>query len=177
MRQAKFLPEVARNRLITNWVLASFGPKQAASVVRKRSSSNRLKPFVLPLLSVTVVLSVALGYFGLPNRSSSLERVIDRPPSIGVSSHDSRDMPSTTSCTADDLQASLDGYAPSRDGNELVSGYKALPGQDFGGALVIDFVCEDSRTNDAFRSMWFLVNKKWRLNEISRPPSRQPGDF
>ena len=80
-------------------------------------------------------------------------------------------------CTADDLRVRLDGYSPSRAGSKAISGYLALPGQDLGGALVIDFVCEDSKTKKVFRSMWLLVNRKWSLKEISRPPSRQPGDF
>ena len=177
MRHEKFLPDVTRNRLLSNWVLASFGPSRETSVGKKRASSNRLKPFMLPLLAVTVVLFVALGYFGIPKRSSSLESVIGQPPAIEVSSHDSGDLPSTAGCSADDLRASLVGYAPARDDNKAISGYKALTGQDLGGALVIDFVCEDSNTNEAFRSMWLLVKKKWSLKEISRPPFRQPGDF
>lgn len=177
MRHEKFLPDVIRNRLLSNWVLASFVPSRKATVGKKRASSNRLKPFMLPLLSVTVVLFVALGYFGIPRRSSSFESVIGQSPAIAVSTSDSGDEPLTTRCSADDLRASLVGYAPSRDDNKAISGYKAQSGQDLGGALVIDFVCEGSKTKDAFRTMWLLGDMKWSLKEISRPPSRQPGDF
>ena len=176
MRHEKFLPDVIRNRLISNWVLAGFGPNLSESDA-KRSLFSRLKAIRFPIICLILVLSVSVGYFGLPKRSSSFESVIGQSPAIAVSTSDSGDEPLTTHCSADDLRASLVGYAPSRDDNKAISGYKAQSGQDLGGALVIDFVCEDSKTNEAFRSMWLLVKKTWSLKEISRPPSRQPGDF
>ncbi len=176
MRQAKFLPEVTRNRVLSNWVLASFGTKLSESDT-KRSLHIRLKAIRLPIICLILVLSVSVGYFVLPKRSPSFESVISQPPVTAASTSDSVDKPLTTDCSADDLQANLADYAPTRDGIKAISGYKALLSQDLGGALVIDFVCEDSKTNDKFRSMWLLANKKWSLKEISRPPSRQPGDF
>jgi hypothetical protein len=158
-------------------VLASFGTSQAASVRKKWTSSNLLKLFIPPLLSVSVILSVALGYFGIPKRSSSVVGVIGQPAEIEVSSNDSGDLPVATGCSEEDLRVTLIHYEPTRDDNKSISGYKALPSQDLGGALLVDFVCEDSKTKDVFRSMWMLVNKNWHLKAISRPPSRQPGDF
>ena len=176
MTQVKFLPEVARNRLFSNWVLARFGPKRSESDT-KRSLYSRLKAIRLPIICLFLVLSASVGYFGIPKRSTSFESVIAQPPATAASTSDSVEKPLMTDCSADDLQANLADYAPTRDGIKAISGYKALPGQDLGGALVIDFVCEDSKTIDAFRSIWLLVDKKWSLKEISRPPSRQPGDF
>jgi hypothetical protein len=145
--------------------------------VSKSARRNRLKAIRLQIVCLVLALSVSVGYLGLPKRESSLESVEGQRPAMAVSSHDSGDLPATADCSADDLRASLVDYAPSRTDANALSGYRTLPVQNLGGALVIDFVCEDSKTNDAFRSMWILSNRTWALKEISRPPSRQPGDF
>jgi hypothetical protein len=77
----------------------------------------------------------------------------------------------------DGFRNNLESYVPARDAKEPILGYKALASQDLGGALVVDFACEDPKSNEVFRSMWLLIKEKWLIEKISRPPSRQSGDF
>lgn len=161
MKHNKFLPDVARNRVLSNWVLASFG-----------SSPSDSKRFKLAILLLTILLSLTIGYFGLSTRNSNLERVMGHSATKAVTSRDSGDLPSIKGCSEQNLRDNLADYAPVRDAVKSISGYKTLPSQDLGGELVIDFVCKKTKSQDAYRTFWILFNKKWNLNEISRPPSR-----
>jgi hypothetical protein len=110
-------------------------------------------------------------------QSLNREEAVGRTPFLEATPKESEGVPITASCSVDDLRKNLQGYVPSRVANEPVLGYKALPSQDLGGALVIDFACDDSSSKEVLRSAWLLVKEEWRIEKISRPPQRQSGDL
>jgi hypothetical protein len=176
MKCVKYLPEVERNRVLTNWVRASYAPRHEDSD-RRLTIFGRPRSFKVRIFWLFVLISACLIYFGVPAVNSTRADVVGQTDIRGVSSNDAGGVAMTSKCSTDDLRSNLESYVPTRDANEPILGYKALASQYLGGALVVDFACEDPKRDEVFRSMWLLIKEKWLIEKISRPPSRQSGDF
>jgi hypothetical protein len=168
MRAQKFLPEVRRNRCLTNWVRVRERPFS-----RRAGLKDRMRKFIRPaILSVTCLVVVGTSALGLGG--SLFEPGSQTRRTTGLTFGTTL-APET--CDVEDSIAPTGVQADSRPATPLVSGFEFIASQSLGGVLVADYRCDASQESALFRVRWELSNARWQVKEISRPPERQPGDL
>jgi hypothetical protein len=175
MKPSKFLPEVSRNRLVTNWVRATHG-----KVAATKSRSLQSLPRVLTALPIGAALLLTFGLvfaLGKPE-SLSIEPLPYSKVEHAVVSADSKDyVPDFPKmCSAEDLKSKLENQQLSRKRAFEPDGYALTALHDLGGLLIIEYKCSKPGTDVTFRVQWVSSGQIWRIEKISRPPSRQSGD-
>lgn len=175
MKPPKFLPEVSRNRLVTNWVRATHGEFPATI-----SHASLSRPRVHKALAIGAALLLILGSFLIPREP---EGVSTKPFSYSQEEHadisvDSKDSESHVPqiCSAEDLKSKLENQQLSRKSAFEPDGYAVTAFHDMGGLLIIEYNCSKPVTDVIFRVQWVSSGQIWRIEKISRPPSRQSGD-
>lgn len=172
----KFLPDVSRNRLLTNWVRAR---RDAGEFQRDLPASRWSRTFYMRLyifLGVSLVSAIMFGApFQISNDSVLSRRTALEPQALITPS--SLESPAPKVCTEQHLAAVLAETTPSHDSPPNVAGYEIQDNLDLGGVLVSDYACVDSKQVETFRVQWLLRSRAWQIEKISRPPVRQSGDF
>ncbi len=172
----KFLPDVSRNRLLTNWVRARryAGEPQIDLPVSRWSRTSRTRLYIfLGVCLVSTILFAAL--FQISNNSVLSRRTATEPHTLITPS--SLKSPAAKVCTEQHLAGVLAETTPSHDSPSNVAGYEIKGNLDLGGVLVSDYACIDSQRVQTFRVQWLLRARVWQIEKISRPPVRQSGDF
>jgi hypothetical protein len=95
-----------------------------------------------------------------------------------VVSVDSKDYGSDFSkmCSAENLKSKLENHQLSRKSAFEPNGYAVTALHDMGGLLIIEYKCSKPDSDVIFRVQWVTRGEMWRIEKISRPPSRQSGD-
>ena len=53
-----------------------------------------------------------------------------------------------------------------------LEGFVVVTKREFGGLLVVDYLCKANKTEYLFRVQWYLFGKFWEVKKISRLPDR-----
>ena len=166
MTAAKFLPDVKRNRLITNWVRATYSPRATRRLRDKPSISRRKQRTILLAGGVCV-----LGSMSALSLSTQVDSVtpglLNTPKPAKVFDR----------CSEEELRNVL-GYNLLKDGiPPEFPGYKIISSNGFGGVFTAEFRCQSGKDLTNYLIEWESFNEAWRLKQISRPPVRQSGDL
>ena len=170
MRAQKFLPDVKRNRCLSNWVRAREHPFSLREGLKDRIRKSA-RPAILSVACIAVICTSALG-LGL--EGSHFEPGSQTRRATGPTS--GKPLAPKT-CDVEDSIAEMGVEAVSRSASPLVSGFEFVASHSLGGVLIADYRCEASKDSALFRVRWEFANARWLVKEISRPPERQSGDL
>lgn len=172
----RFLPDVSRNRLLTNWVRARRDAGEFQRDLPASRWSHTFNRRLYIFLGVGLVSAIMFGaLFQISNDSVLSHRTALEPQALITPS--SLESPAPKVCTEQHLAGVLAETTPSHDSPSNVAGYEIKGNLDLGGVLVSDYACVDSHRVETFRVQWLLRTSVWKIEKISRPPVRQSGDF
>ena len=150
MQPKRFLPEVTRNRAVTNWVVVSrLEPEQR--IRSKRHVLLLAAPFFVLTMLAVIAIALPNDPSVLPTRQSASPTARESTPAsaIGKITHD------TAACSEADIIANIKTFAKVSEvklgGVRYTEVHCGVPPQIF-------VVVED------------LVGTKWQIQKISRPP-------
>ena len=170
MKSQLFLPEVRRNRLVTNWVRARAKPSSSSfHNGSKRTNSRAVMLAVFALLGCFVT---AVAVFVWQGQAPMAHRVIASQSSKSRTAANPKPVPQTiqTSCDVEDSFFQLNTERPSKLDTPSVAGFDKLDSHVLGGVVIADYRCEESSEAALFRVRWEFTNALWQVKEISRPP-------
>jgi len=169
MSARKFLPEVNRNRLFSNWVRRREIGKQVRH--RRRTKHPQMIVFTVATITVTAFLSLGFDFTRLQD-STNFEPV--GKPSHTAESSQSEALTETEAkqCDPEKFARKIEVANVSRGVSPVIVEYTASKIQQLGGVLLVHFVCERDKKGPEFLVRWEFSKAKWLIKEISRPPSR-----
>lgn len=178
MRARLFLPEVKRNRLVTNWVMV----RAIQSKPKDGLSSQRVKILRAALITTlciamvsgagTIVLSSSMRNAWLTSAAPASQAVV-----ATYASADGIDPISQDPCGFEAPAFIAANEKLSRGNAPSLEGFDSVVSHAMGGILIADYKCASSRSAALIRVRWELANASWQLKQVSRPPLRQSGDF
>lgn len=172
----RFLPDVSRNRLLTNWVRARRDAGEFQGDLPASRWSRTFYTRLYIFLGVGLASGIMFGaLFQISNDSVLSRRTALEPQVLITPSSLKSSAPKV--CTEQHLAAVLAETTPSHDSPPNVARYEIQDNLDLGGVLVSDYACVDSKLVETFRVQWLLRSRAWQIEKISRPPVRQSGDF
>ena len=177
MKAQLFLPEVRRNRLVSNWVRARALPSSSSfpmSSRRKNARAVTLAVFVLLGCFATAI--AALGWESGPMRLDQ-GTTTQTPQSRTAASPEPVRQINQTPCDVEDSFLGLNADTPSRLDSPSFAGFDKIVSHLLGGVAVADYRCSRSSEKPLFRVRWELSNNLWKVKEISRPPEGKSGDL
>ena len=159
MRTQEYLPEVARNRWRTNWVV-----ERAQSGMPKPKVHKRLGYISIGLISSIFTLGLTCSLIPNSPKPSAYDEQAnhlssDRLPNVTHSD-----------CSVVGLLSALPDTPadPIRSGHNFTQSLSAF----FGGVSVTKYACLGLLQTRIFRVTWTLTSSRHWLKEISQPPSR-----
>jgi hypothetical protein len=178
MRTRVFLPEVKRNRLVTNWVMV----RAIQSKPTDGLSSQRVKNFRAALITTLCVAMVSgAGTIVASGSMSNAWLATTAPATQAVVATDATadgiDPITQDPCGFEAPVFIAANEKPSRGDAPSVEGFDSVVSHPMGGILIADYKCASSRSAALIRVRWELANATWQLKQVSRPPLRQSGDF
>lgn len=163
MRSRKYRPEIRRNRILSNWVLARSSPKPArrAFKVGPRTSS------VMVLAGVCLTLLV----LSLPDQDSAVEQLPSVPDVVKSSKgFEHKSSNGAADCSVEDFGPIATRGSYSSSTAPKLQGYEFVSKQAFGGLFAIDYRCDSPQNQDIFRVQLQLIDASWAVKKISRLP-------
>ena len=168
MRAQKFLPDVKRNRCLTNWVRARERPFSL-----RVGFKNRIRKFNRPaIVSVTCLAVIGGSALGLGGHRFE---PLGQTPKATEPTSGTPVAPKT--CDVEGSISAKGVEMASRAALPRVAGFELIASYSLGGVLIADYRCEASKRSAVFRVRWELANARWQVKEISRPPERRSGDL
>jgi hypothetical protein len=169
MSARKFLPEVKRNRLLSNWVRMREIGKQ----VRRRSRTKHPQLIVVTVATITATAFLSLGFDLNRLEDATNFETVEKPSHTAESSQSKALTESEAKqCDPEKFARKIEAANVSRGVSPVIVEYTASKIQQLGGVLLVHFVCERDKNGPEFLVRWEFAKAKWLLKEISRPPSR-----
>lgn len=177
MKNPLFLPEVRRNRLVTNWVWARSQP--LSSNLPTGSKLRKSRAVVLGILVLIVCLATAMAVLEWQSHASKADRETASQSSKSRTAKSPKPVQLSiqTSCDVEDSFLRLNAERPSRLDAPSVAGFDKIVSHVLGGVVIADYRCDDSSEGALFRVRWEFKNALWQVKEISRPPEGWSGDL
>ena len=170
MRSRKYRPEIRRNRLISNWVLAKSSPKPVYRTLKVGPRTS----------SVMVLAGLGLTFLLLSLHGQNLEvEKLPSAPAVVLSNEafEQKFAKTPADCTVEDFGPIATRGSFSNSTAPKLEGYVLVTKQTFGGLFAIDYRCNSLQNRDIFRVQLQLIGESWVVNKISRLPMKESGDF
>lgn len=163
MTSRKYRPEIRRNRMVSNWVLARSSPKPLPRALR------------LGLRTSSVLVLAGLGLTFLVLSLSGQDFAVEQYPSapeLGRTGEalEPRITRTPTVCTVEDFAPIATRGSYSISTAPKLEGYEFDSKQAFGGLFAIDYRCNSRQNQDIFRVQLQLIDESWAVKKISRLP-------
>ena len=170
MKNQLFLPEVRRNRLVTNWVQARA--QSSSSSLPSGSKRKNSRAVILAVSALLGCFATAVAVFDWQGQAPKADRVTASQASKLRTTANPKPVPQTiqTSCGVEDSFFQLIAERPSKLDTPSVAGLDKIVSHVLGGVVVADYRCEESSEAALFRVRWEFTNALWQVKEISRPP-------
>ena len=170
MKNQLFLPEVRRNRLVTNWVRARAQP--SSSSLPSGSKRKKSRAVILAVFALLGCFATAVAVFDWQGQAPMAYRVIASQSSKSRTAENPKPVPQTiqASCDVEDSFFQLTAERPSKLDTPSVAGFDKIVSHALGGVVVADYRCEEASEAALFRVRWEFTNALWQVKEISRPP-------
>jgi hypothetical protein len=165
MKRSKFLPEIQRNRLYTNWVLKRDVPggTVVANHPRPRWSSKGLLMF----LALFVVASIALFLNVFPANPRGANSITRNNPTAPAA-----EQKPETPCSEGHIHREARAYADSLEPPTSFEGFQTETVQRLGGVVTVHLKCESQDQLTRFQVSLEYRDARWELERISQPPAR-----
>jgi hypothetical protein len=184
MKPSGFLPDIKRNRFVTNWAVVYLADLEGVVNARPPGAFGRHHKIagfaIMALLVTSVILMATPRLESSPSASIRLKEVNaardSAAPPTALPSHSAvarlteRDV-----CTEEFLKAQVGQVIVRPPEAPIAKGYSLGSVEFMGGTLFANYTCEAG--SDRFSAQWVRAGEKWQLKKISRPPERRPGDL
>ena len=170
MKNPLFLPEVRRNRLVTNWVRARA--QLASSSLANGSKLKKSRAVFLGSFIFLVCLATSMAVLDWQSQAPRVDWKTASQSSKSRAFTNPKPAQQTiqTSCDVDDAFFGLKVERSSRLDAPSVAGFDKIVSHMLGGVVVADYRCDESIEATLFRVRWEFANSLWQIKEISRPP-------
>ena len=165
MPAAKFLPEVKRNRLLSNWVMETAG-SNVNRRVRAEAGFSKAHWRLVILVGGLFILGLASISLSFAEQVRETQSEIAKPTPTLVAKR----------CSEEELREVVGVQQTANGLPQALPGYHKVSSERFGGIVTTEFHCKTGEQATAYLVEWELFNEAWRLKQISRPPVRQSGD-
>jgi len=168
----RFAPEVIRNRITTNWVVASAQEATFSPVRRPSFTRSAKQPLAFAIvLAITGCASLigfqSNGSLSQPGAAISGVSKSLRSSSSGPHESDSKKSGDPVNCT-DLISRTMN---PSDLKNPRLS---IISSVDLGGTIFEKIACDSASSGGAtFQATWVRSGDRWRLSEVSRSVDRE----
>lgn len=165
MPAAKFLPEVKRNRLLSNWVRETAGSSVIPSVgVVKGFTRAHGRRFLL--VGGLFILGLAAISLSFVEQATETQSEPAKPTPAAVPKR----------CSEEELREVVGVQQTANGLPQALPGYPKVRSERLGGIIASEFQCQSGQAATTYLVEWEFFNETWRLKRISRPPVRQSGD-
>jgi hypothetical protein len=172
----KFLPEVKRNRIFSNWVLAQNKETSGKEQLKRKFGKSSRRALIKAFL---VCCAISLLIFIVNNRtwvdlSATSAEQTEQGPKVEASPSAA---PTPEPCSTAEFSYRAESQKVARGSIPQIVGYRVSSSQALGGVQVVNYNCADSSGSEVFSVFWQISDDVWTVKKISRPPSGQPGDL
>jgi hypothetical protein len=165
MSAAKFLSEVKRNRLFSNWVRETAGSNVIPSLRAEAGFSKANWRLVIMVGGLFILGLAAISLsFAEQVRESQSETSKSTPTSVAKR------------CSEGELREVVGVQQTANGLPQALPGYPKVSSARLGGIITSEFKCQSGQAATTYLVEWVFFNETWRLKRISRPPVRQSGD-
>jgi hypothetical protein len=177
MKSKLFLPDIKRNRWVTNWVVVYLDDGAVAEFYPPSRPSWRNPKIVgITILALCVTTATFLTTprheagpsASNPATDTKLAQVETATPGILPTHFSAAKVSDRDVCAQDSLDELLSPLVLQSPVAPNVPGFSLGSVEYLGGAFFASYTCESG--SDLFNAQWVRVGEKWTLKNISRSP-------
>lgn len=163
MRSRRYRPEIRRNRVFSNWVLARSSPNPLRRTLKV---GPRTSSFV-----VLAGLGLTFLILSLPFQDVAVNQLPSAPEVVRSNEILEQGLTKTpAACTVEDFGTIANGGSYSSSTAPKLEGYEFVSKQVFGGLFAMDYRCNSPQNQYIFRVELKLIDASWAVKKISRLP-------